>query len=578
MSKILVKKETLFKRSNLFAVLLIILGSAVWVFTMFKSGLKYPFGIGFWGANGHDAFWHLALSERLSNLSFESPVFAGEKIKNYHLGFGVFLALVHKLTQISSSVLYFQIFPIIFALLIGFLVYKFILEWRESKKEALWSLFFVYFGSSFGFIISVLRGGEITGDSMFWSQQSLSTLINPPFAMSLVVILAGLIFLLKYLKKTQIKYLIFASLAFGLLIQIKAYSGILALLGLGIATIWQLLVKKKTSLLKVTMLSAVISVLVFLPFLEKSVGLLVFQPFWFLETMMTYSDRLGWDKFYSAMTTYKMGKIWGKAILAYGVAFIIFVIGNLGTRIIGLFSFVQILNKKIKVNEVGVYILTVLFFSLAIPTFFVQTGTPWNTIQFFYYFQFFFALYAGISTATLIKKLKPIPKVLLTVFLIIFGIFGSWSSLRHYWSSTPPAKLSNGEVEALKFLASQPDGVVFTYPFDKYQAKAAEAIAPRPLYLYDSTAYVSAFSKKTVFLEDEVNLNITGYQWRERKENILDFYNTLDVKKGYNFLRLNNITYVYWLKSQHARVGDTELGLNKIFENNEVWIFKLKEK
>ena len=568
----------MFKRSNLFAVFLIILGSAVWIFTMFKSGLKYPFGIGFWGANGHDALWHLALSERLSNLSFESPVFAGEKIKNYHLGFGVLLALVHKLTLISSSVLYFQIFPIIFSLLIGFLVYKFILEWRESKKEALWSLFFVYFGSSLGFMISLLRGGEITGDSMFWSQQSLSTLINPPFAMSLVVILAGLIFLLRYLRKNKIRYLIFSSLAFGLLIQIKAYAGILALLGLGIATIWQFLVKKNASLLKVTILSGIISVLVFLPFLGKSVGIFVFQPFWFLETMMTYSDRLGWDRFYSAMTTYKMGKIWSKAILAYGTAFVIFVVGNLGTRIIGLFSFAQIFNKKIKVNEIEVFILTVLFFALAIPTFFVQTGTPWNTIQFFYYFQFFFALYAGISTATLIDKLKPISKVLLTVPLIMFGILGSLSSFRHYWSSTPPAKLSNREVEALKFLASQPDGVVFTYPFDKYKAKAAEAIAPRSLYLYDSTAYVSAFSKKTVFLEDEVNLNITGYQWKERKESIMDFYDTLDVGKGYNFLRQNNITYVYWLKSQHARVGDSQLGLTKIFENNEVWIFKLKEK
>lgn len=576
MIKNLAKKMS--KRNSIFAVLLIIFGSAVWALTMFRSGLKYPFGIGFWGANGHDALWHLALSERLSNLSFESPVFAGEKIKNYHLGFGVFLALVHKLTQISSSVLYFQIFPIIFALLIGFLVYKFILEWRGSKKEALWSLFFVYFGSSFGFVISFLRGGEITGDSMFWSQQSLSTLINPPFAMSLIVILAGLIFLLKYLKKSQNKYLIFCSLAFGLLIQIKAYSGILALLGLGVATIWQFLVRKKISLLKVSILSGIISVLVFLPFLEKSVGLLVFQPFWFLETMMTYSDRLGWDKFYSAMTTYKMGKIWGKALLAYGAAFVIFVVGNLGTRIIGFFYFIQIFYKKIKINEVEVFILTVLFISLLIPTLFVQTGTPWNTIQFFYYFQFFFSFWAGISTAALIEKKKPISKTLLILLLIVFGFFGSWSSLRHYWSSTPPAKLSNGEVEALKFLSSQADGVVFTYPFDQFKAKAAEAEAPRPLYLYESTAYVSAFSKKTVFLEDEVNLNITGYQWKERRETILDFYQTLDIKKGYDFLRENDITYIYWLKSQHARVGDTELGLNKIFENNEVWIFKLKEK
>jgi hypothetical protein len=264
--------------------------------------------------------------------------------------------------------------------------------------------------------------------------------------------------------------------------------------------------------------------------------------------------------------------------LAYGAAFVIFIVGNLGTRIIGFTSFIQMFKKKIKINEIEVFILTVLFFAVGIPMFFVQSGTPWNTIQFFYYFLFFFSLLAGISTVALLGKLKPVIKVFVITLLIIFGLVGSWSSLRHYWSNTPPAKIGTGEVEALKFLASQPDGVVLTYPYDPVQAKAAENEAPRPLYLYDSTAYVSAYGHKTVFLEDEVNLDITGYPWKERKAQILDFYNSLDQTKLYNFLRENNITYVYWLRFQHARVGDKQLGLVKIFENKDVWIFKLKEK
>jgi len=559
-------------------IFLIVLGTIIWSITMVKSGLMYSFGLGFWGASGHDGIWHIAVAETLSRGSLEMPVFAGNELQNYHLGFAALLTLLHKLTTLPIPNLYFQVIPVIFSLLIGFLTYKFVLEWRGSKNEALWSLFFVYFGSSFGFVVSVLRGGEITGDSMFWSQQALSTLINPPFALSLIFILSGLIFLLKYLKTHSTFCFLLSSLAFGLLIQIKSYAGILVLLGLGAATIYQLIAKKKTSLLKVTVLSGVISVLIFLPFLKNSSGILVYQPFWFLETMMTYSDRLGWDRFYSAMTTYKMGKIWAKAIPAYGVALVIFIVGNLGTRIIGLTSLIQLLQKKIKFAEVEVFILTVLFFALSIPMFFVQTGTPWNTIQFFYYFQFFFAIWAGISTVTLIEKLKPIFKMFLILLLLVFGIFGSWSSLRHYWSSTPPAKLGNGEVEALKFLAGQSNGVVLTYPYDKDQAKAAEGVAPRPLYLYESTAYVSAYGKKTVFLEDEVNLDITGYQWKDRKAQMLDFYNSLDKTSTYNFLRTNNITYVYWLRFQHARVGDTELGLTKIFENSDVWIFKLKEK
>ena len=341
----------------------------------------------------------------------------------------------------------------------------------------------------------------------------------------------------------------------------------LVLLGLSAATFWQLITKRKVSLFKITILSGLISFLISLPFLKESAGMFVFQPFWFLETMMTYSDRLGWQKFYSAMTNYRAGKVWGKAILAYGFAFVIFIAGNLGSRLIGLAALI-----KMKLSEIEVLILTVLFFAVAIPMLFVQKGTPWNSIQFFYYFIFFFSLLAGISAAKMGK--------ILAVFLILFGMIGAWSSLRHYWPATPPAKLSPGEVEALKFLAAQPSGVVLTYPFDRDQSNAAAAagIAPRPLYLYESTAYVSAYGKHPVFLEDEVNLDITGYPWQVRKDSILAFYNSLDIPNDYNFLRANNITYVYWLRFQHARVGDTELGLTKIFENKDVWIFKLKEK
>src|SRR3990172_3661184 len=90
----------------------------------------------------------------------------------------------------------------------------------------------------------------------------------------------------------------------------------------------------------------------------------------------------------------------------------------------------------------------------------------------------------------------------------------SIGTLGHYLPARPPAMISNEELEALKFLSTQPMGVVLTYPFDKFKAKEAEANPPRPLYLYESTAYVSSFAKKPVFLEDEVNLDITGYAWR----------------------------------------------------------------
>jgi len=582
--KMLKKSTLVFFKNNLSLIVLLLIGTVSWSLSMVKSGLTYSYGLGFWGPNGHDGIWHLAIIERLSNFSLASPVFAGEPIRNYHLGFGILTALIHRITSINISVLYFQILPIVFSLLIGLLVYKFMIKWRGSKKEAWWSLFFVYFGSGFGFIITFLRSGVVTGESMFWSQQAISTLVNPPFALSLIFILSGFIFLISYLEHRHLKDMILSSLFLGLLIQIKSYAGVLVLLGLGVSALWQIIRKKEFSLLRVLILSSSISFVIFFPFINQSSKMLVFQPFWFLETMMTYSDRLGWARFYSAMTTYKMGKIWFKEILAYGTAFVIFLVGNMGSRIVGFYIFVKMLKKEMKFGEVEVFILSIIFFAVAIPMFFVQKGTPWNTIQFFYYFLFFFSLFAGISLSRLLNKTKPIFKNVLLFLILSLAFLGGWSTLGHYLPSTPPAKLSNEEHTALKYLAGQPDGVVLTYPFDSFKAKEAELNAPRPLSLYVSSAYVSAFSKKTVFLEDEVNLDITGYDWRSRREEVLWFISNLDEKEGRNFLERNNIKYLYLAKAispllgEKLRLGESRLGLEKIFENKEVDIFMVKSK
>ena len=47
-------------------VSLIIVGTLTWSLTMIRSGLLYKFGYGFWGPNGHDGIWHIALANNLT--------------------------------------------------------------------------------------------------------------------------------------------------------------------------------------------------------------------------------------------------------------------------------------------------------------------------------------------------------------------------------------------------------------------------------------------------------------------------------------------------------------------------------
>lgn len=577
-------KNLFFKiKQNIYILLILLIGSLAWSMTMLKSGIKYFFGYGYWGPNGHDGIWHIALSESLSRGSLDNPIFSGSVLKNYHLGFDIVLAFLHRLTNVSITNLYFQVLPIIFSLLIGILVYKFVNLWRKSKKEALWATLFVYFSCGFGFIVTFLRDKIFTGESMFWSQQSVSTLVNPPFALSLIFILSGLIYLLKYLKNPNIKFYILSIIFFGILIQIKAYAAVLILGGLFVASIYDFLKNKNLSFFKVFLGALFLNLVLFLLFkTDSATKVFTWQPFWFLETLMSYSDRLGWQRFYSAMTTYKLGGIWFKAILAYGLAFLIFLLGNMGLRIIGFSFFIKILKNKIKVNGFLIFISSIVLLALIIPMFFVQNGTPWNTIQFFYYYLFFFSIFTGISISWIMSKTRPIIETILLFIILIFVVLGTWSTLQHYLPKMPQSMVSSSEYEALDFLAKKPYGIVLTYPFDKYKAKEAEKYSPRPLYLYDSTAYVSAFSKKQMYLEDEVNLNIMGYNWNERRDKVYWFISNLDKEKGRDFLNSNNIKYIYLVKEispimgEKLKLGSAELGLTKIFENSLVTIFQVE--
>lgn len=562
-------------------IILLVLGVLTWSVIMVKSGTIYPYGMGFWGPNGHDGVWHIALIKSLVRGSWEMPVFAGENLKNYHIGFDLILATIVRLTGLDPVRLYFQIIPPILALLIGILTYKFVFIWRKSKVQAFWAVFFTYFGGSFGWVVNLLRNGNFSGESMFWSQQAISTLINPPFVLSLVLILVGLIFTLNYIEDLRWRNLFIAVIVLGFLIEVKTYAGILVLLGLFVAAIWTLLftTSLRSSVVKVLIGSVAVSLVLFLFFNRGAQGLIVFQPFWFLETMMGLTDRVGWIRYFSAMTTYRMGDIWIKAVPAYLIAFAIFWVGNMGTRLVA--SGWWLVNgagkrKFLDLSFVDVFIFSIIAAGTLIPMFFLQKGTPWNTIQFFYYSLFFSGVLAGVAIGEFLRESRLKTSILLysiEVGIVLLTIPTTIGTLPHYLPSRPPAMISKEELSALDFLSKQPNGTILTYPFDRIKAKEAEANPPRSLYLYESTAYVSAFSNKPTFLEDEVNLDITQFEWKDRKKTVESFLNSLNQTEARAFLKNNNITYIYWLKEQRAKLGETQLGIIKIFENNKVDIY-----
>jgi len=558
-------------------VLLIICGTVAWSSTMFKSGIIYGYGMGFWGPNGHDGVWHIALAKSISRGIWDMPVFAGETIKNYHIGFDLILSAIHKLVLIPIHTLYFQIIPPVLAFLAGLGVYLFVYSWTRSKLSAFLATFFVYFGGSFGWLVTFFRNRVIDGESLFWSQQSISTLINPPFALSLLIVYFGLWSLIKGIETKDKKFLTLATFLFGILVQVKIYASFLVLFGLFITGVFKILKRNGLDILKVFLGASIISILLFPPSQKILENTLVFRPFWFLEEMMSAKDRFYWPKLASAIVNYKLAGNYFKLTFAYGLSFLIFLLGNLGTRIIGIQTFFRKIKNFKNFQDIQIFVIVVILTGIFIPTFFVQRGTPWNSIQFMYYSLSFMGILSGISIGNLIKNLNT--KFLsgsLLIFVIFFTLPTSLGTLlNHYLPERPPAKISKADLEALDFLSRQPDGIVLTQPFSKELAESKKNFPPRPLYLYESTAYVSAFSGKKTYLEDEVNLEITGYNWRQRRKEVERFFSLSDYDEKIKFLQKEGITYVYVVKDLQKYFKDLGLESVKIFENSEISIYKI---
>lgn len=74
-----------FNKITVLTLFVFIVGIAGQMLVISPSGVFKSGDLVFWSAHGHDAPWHIALMEEIKRgYHFQNPVFAGEKLVNYH--------------------------------------------------------------------------------------------------------------------------------------------------------------------------------------------------------------------------------------------------------------------------------------------------------------------------------------------------------------------------------------------------------------------------------------------------------------------------------------------------------------
>jgi len=563
----LIKSKTL-KINKSLNIILITLFCLSFLLATALSGLKYSFGYGFWNAHGHDAIWHLAVgNQTLKSFPPNNPIFSGYKLTGYHWGYDLILQFVHLITKIPTINLYFQILPIIITVFLA----VFSLKLKKTRLSGLLFVFLNFFAGSFGYLVTLFKQGKIGGESIFWSMQSISTLINPPYALSLIIILSAIYFWQKNQYKLSLVKSIFLGIFLGLTTIIKIYGAIVVGLAFSTLFVYQKIKhpKQSVSTFWICVSMAITSIL-----LLSLIGLnntsLIFKPFWFINSLVDSYDKLYLPKistfrFNISQTTISIK--WLILVLIQFIFLIVFLLGNLGTRIFSLLTIKHKIKYK-KISSLDMFFLFASIISITIPIFFIQSGTAWNSIQFFYYF----LIIANYYFADYLEKLLNNKKYLIFTLIIILTIPTTVSTIRSFIGFPPPSALPTSEIKALEFLKEQPDGIVLTYPFNSYQTKPK---TPIPLSIYETTAYVSAFSQKISFLEDYVNLNIIGLDWQSRLDQVNQFFTKNNQYQQTGFLLNNNIGYIYLNHLDQTINPQINHQLEIIYDQDDITIYKV---
>lgn len=541
------------------------------------SGFPYRDGIYFWSSHGHDGVWHIALMESMKSsvFPFQNPEFSGVKLQNYHFFVDLLMSEFSRMFHFSALDIYFRFMPVVFAILLGLASFIFVRNWAKSEKAGIWAMFFTYFAGSFGYLLYVPTHKSLGGESIFWVSQTQSVLGNPPHASAFIIITVFLFLLFKYFINRKKIYFLLCVVLGGAIIEFKVYAGALILGGLFLVGILELLLKRAYKTFLLFLSTFFVSLLIYLPNSANSRDFLIWQPWWFIRTMVVATDRLNWLDLELRRQTYISEHNWKRVIQLETTAFLIFLFGNLGMRFLGFWSYIR--KTKDYTNSFNIFFLLITAVSFLIPVFFLQKGVAWNTIQFNQYFLLFFGFFAAAFVTEILLLIKNNTlKIIISMLIIILAVPTQAGLLWQFYSNPPLSKVSYEEIEALNFLKNQSDGMILTAPFNKYE-RDKYTQPPIPIYAWYDTGYVPAFADKKTLISDEEQVNIMGYNIPKLLDERAEAFGSADYHKMNDFLKNYKIDYIYLVWDQKIATDSSYLNANLVFENKDAKVFKVRK-
>lgn len=491
-----------FKNIDRWAVFIIILGSLSFLSITFFSGLKTRSGLQFFGVNGVDGIVHLAsINNQMIFFPPRHPGLSGIEFRGYHYFYDFLLSRFAILYHFSPLDLLFRFFPAFISLLYGgsFYLMGSSITTDRIKKRVI--LLLAYFSQSAAFILlplnrnyEIVQGGQLV--------QPIGLILDPSIVLGIGVLLCG-IFLLPKIKDSWGCGLL-AGVILGVLSQTKIYAGITGISCLIIYSCFIFLrYKRKYALnyLFAIFTTGIITVITYFPN-NLGVGTLVFAPFLIYRHYMeqTLLNPFHWEIqriiFAEHHNIIRM-------IQLYIEAFIFFWVINLGIRIVPLFFIKRIISKQFWISDSNIIILTMILIPIIVPSFFIQSISVFDILQFDWIVLALLSIPAGLVLGDIVQKKSAFLRG--TVFILVLIIV----------------------MQNVNFVSSYlfPTGKSIIPWEDIRLYRKISGIVPRTSFIVsleeNDIPLVAALTGRSTYYEGEVISYPLGNLYNKRKNNLL---------------------------------------------------------
>lgn len=553
---LIIKNAKRLRKLGIFQIDIVPLVSIVFVSLIclaitFNSGTEINGGIKFYGANGHDGLSFLALEQELQrNIPPQNPTYSGVPLSNYHYLVYILISGIEFVTKIPFPILNFKIIPFFFILLYSSSIYFLVLKITNSKLAGIMGVLLSSIASNLYYIVPLLSPAAVTSPSVFWVNEYLTRMVNPQLLFSYIVLLTILLLIIN-LKKNSKLFITVVGFLTGTLIIVKAFAGVLFIGALFVLSLLSLK-KKDFTYIKILGVGLIFSVFFYLLSGNKISSIMIFSPFWFIKNMYESPDHLNLSDWELRRQHYLSKGNFLRVFQLYVQGLIVFLLGNLGGRILGLFAYSK--NDEELVKDVKVLLISLGVLSTAIPLFFLVKGIAWNSIQFFYYSVFSFSILTVLFLSRIYKREKMLGLIIFSVVSISL-LPGVYSMTVSYLSIQNGAIFPANIYQAAKFLKSQNQGAVLLDP------------------AFTGDSFISAVSGHTSYFADEAWLAVQLVPFAKRRDEAERFFSSKSL--DLNFLEKNNIRFIFTFSKQQKFSQTTSLV--KIYQNTEIAIYEFKK-